>query len=146
MSPVVSEFFAYRTELRELHQQFKIICRKMKESIFQDTPDLRQFHYLLLQLRSLILRHSEDGDDGGCLDEAVSRLPALGKEADLLRLEYQQIVLSLDNILRMLCSDHSTILLVSELGKELDDNKKCLSDLELVEIGILEKGFNLYLD
>jgi|688.fasta_scaffold00711_4 hypothetical protein len=146
MSPVVSEFFAYRTELQELHQQLKMNCRKIKEIIIQENPDLGQFEPLLLQLRSLVLRQAEDGDNGGCLDEAVSRLPALGKEADRLRLEYQQIVVSLDKMLLMLCSDHSTIALAGELGKEFDDNKKRLADLELVELGILEKGFNFYLD
>jgi hypothetical protein len=53
----------------------------------------------LTQLREQLVHHFREEEDGGCLEEALSRSPRLGTDVRILLDEHSQFVKSLDDLI-----------------------------------------------
>ncbi|MBU6175900.1 MAG: hypothetical protein KGQ60_19010 [Planctomycetes bacterium] len=125
-----------------LNERIQKIAQLWKSRSQRVTTDLVQ------ELRSLhdeLEDHFREEEVGGCLDEAVARKPALGKELDQLQLEHPNLLKDLDRLIDVMApgypSENQRKLITAEFSRFIDRLQKH----EMAEEQILEEGFGVYL-
>jgi len=96
---------------------------------------------VLQQVREKLEHHFTQEESGGCLDEAVSRCPALSAEAKRIELEHPQLLQDVDRLIaQALDCDQS---LENRLSLERGFDNLCgqLDAHEAAEDALLRKGF-----
>ncbi len=96
-------------------------------------------------LRSELVAHFSEEETGGCLDEAVSRNPRLGKASDRLVEEHPALIAELDQIIQQLTQDRSYPELV-KLEREFIKFSERLRAHEDAERQVLASGFGINLE
>lgn len=97
------EFLAYLTHLRAEHRELDERLRRIERE-WTGKPDqaLPRVVSDLEALRADLADHFEEEESGGCLDEAVSRQPRLGRNADRLQCEHPELLANLDRLINTL--------------------------------------------
>ena len=88
-----------RAEHRRLHADLLQIERNWAAALTATGDQRPQIVAALEQLRGELVRHFDEEDEGGCLEEAVSRCPSLGPEADRIEREHPELLAELNAIL-----------------------------------------------
>jgi len=142
----MSEYFAYCTNLHSKHRMLNARIRKISD--LWKVSSQRVDSDLVDQLRSLreeLENHFHEEEIGGCLDEAVARKPALGKEFDRLQLEHPRLLKDIDRLIDAMdqrrLSDSQRKIVTTEFSAFIDRLQKH----EMAEEQILEDGFGVYL-
>src|SRR5687768_1844042 len=72
----------YAEDLRAEHRQIHACVRKIQNALFMDTASRCDLLRQLSALDATLRRHFVEEEEGGCLEEAVSRCPCVSAEAD----------------------------------------------------------------
>ena len=103
-----NECNSYLSHLRSEHRRLEILSRGVREDFERARDDSWYRHdrpqiaARLGALRDEFLKHVDEEEQGGCVDEAVSRLPSLSGAARQVHQESEQLVRRLDSLLEVL--------------------------------------------
>jgi hemerythrin HHE cation binding domain-containing protein len=86
------------------HRRLHMLVRQMRAAIAQsvgpdERPSFDEVRRVLTRLRDELKHHFAQEDDGGCLDEAVSRCPRLAGEAQRIEAEHPQLLAEISRLL-----------------------------------------------
>jgi hypothetical protein len=147
------ECFAYANYLEAEHRRLQRIVRSAQD-VFAGSLELPesqlsgQRHTLigwLTDLQQQLDHHFEQEEQGGCIEEAVSRRPALAPLAKSLEAEHVQLLDDLDQLIR--CLDrHVSKQDWVDVVRRFDKFANALRAHEAAESDILQRGFNLNLE
>ena len=135
-------------EHRELHGRLRQLQARLNNvgSDFIDAPLKTQMLETGEQLRLDLVRHFSQEENGGCIDYACSRLPALAPAARALEREHRRLLLELDAVLNLLKNAAPGELAVSDLKHAFDDFVVRLLAHEAREDRVVQRGFNMAWD
>ena len=141
------EFLAYLTHLRAEHRELDKRLRRIERE-WTDRPS-KAVPQVILDLQTLRLdlaHHFEEEESGGCLDEAVSRQPSLGHEADRLQREHPELLKQLDRPIEMLKGRTQPDERANKAKEEFRHFAEALHAHEAAENRILEQSFGVDLE
>lgn len=145
----LDECRAYAAHLLAEHRRLQELVREI-QTIFENRDEtLGEVKERLVKgfrsLRSELSRHFAEEDEGGCIEEAVSRIPSLSSAATELENQHPLLLDSLDCLI-----DHVAKAPVggraAELEKEFATLAQQLNTHEAAENRVLERGFGVNLD
>lgn len=93
----------------------------------------------LLNLRDELVRHFEEEERGGCIDEAASRCPRLSREARSVERQHPQILQRLNHLIERVDDGDSGI--DDELVEDFRQLARTLHAHEAAEHRILKEAF-----
>lgn len=132
------------TEHRDLHRFLDEIRLLFDVSAEDATPDRLTFgREALCELQSRLQAHFAQEEEGGYLDEAVSRLPAISRQAAILQRQHGEFAALADRLVT-LCGQSATSKQNWPQFKEaLKDFTKKLEAHERAEDALLTRAFNV---
>lgn len=136
-----------RAEHRELHQRLKALQAIFDEPI-GETLDAQLRTRLLdacEKLREDLAHHFQEEEADGCVEYAVSLVPALAAEQADLEREHPRLLEQLDAILHEL-RHGQTSLPRADMQRRIDEFTVAMRMHEARENRIIERGFNVILD
>lgn len=104
-------------------------------------PSAADLKAQLSHLRDELSRHFDEEEAGGCIEEAVSRLPGLASEARRVEQQHPTLLAHLDHMLRLVDSGR-----LSDMRLAFAEFDEELRSHERLEDRIIEHGFNTSLD
>jgi ABC-type phosphate transport system auxiliary subunit len=137
-----------QAEHRELHQRLRAMQAELN-NVADKLIDEALLARMLdggEQLRSDLMHHFDEEENGGCMEYAVSRVPALSPEARDLEHEHPQIIAQLDRLLMNLRKARPNEMLVAAVKEQFDAIVVRLLAHEARENRLIERGFNMPLD
>lgn len=133
----VEECQSYLERARSEHRQVERALREAESQL------LSGFHTeLLRKLRGQVARHFAVEEQGGCLEEAVSRNPSLSHEIIELEHQHPGLLAELDALIESLERGGDT----KAFGQEFIGFAARLREHEEQENRVLERGFNVSLE
>ena len=148
----IEENIAYAVHLRAEHRRVNEIVRQIErdwlmpgEQSLSDNA-ASQLTQTLVQLRRELGGHFREEEEGGFLDEAVSRCPNLGHEADQIEQEHAPLLAELDALISSLKSEHPRRRSSAELHRRLEGFSQNLRAHEEAENRVLETAFGTELE
>jgi hypothetical protein len=140
------EFAAYITHLQADHRRLQETITDIEEQWNKfplPRPDVI-LHVLqdLEVLRSELSQHFENEEAGGCLEEAISRHPSLGPDANRLEHEHPLLLRQLDALISKLKGMAKPLQDLQIARGDFDEFAKRLRDHESAECRILEQSFS----
>lgn len=142
----IEENISYVVHLRAEHQRVDELLRQIERDWLvlgnQTLPQsaVLQMTETLVQLRRELGDHFHEEEEGGCLDEAVSRCPKLGHEADRIEREHPSLLAELDELISSLQSKHRRPKSMAELHHRFEQFARILQAHEEAEDQILENA------
>ncbi len=94
----------------------------------------------LVELRDELSRHFAEEDEGGCMEEAVSRCPSLSREVDKVEGQHPFLLARLDDLIKTITAD-ATAEDVQRQRAAFDVFIALLNQHEEAENRILQIGF-----
>jgi len=110
------------------------------------TTTMHELTHDLEQLRGDLADHFAEEEEGACLEEAVSRNPSLGPQADRVQEEHKVLLDRLEKMIHRAKSADSPIQAAKEIAPEFGKFVQTLHAHERSENQIMERGFNIDLD
>lgn len=92
------------------------------------------------KLRGQLSRHFHEEEEGGCLEEAVSRCPSLAHEVSLIEAEHRELLKQVDAMLARERTAHATT------SEEFGDFMHAIERHEAAEDHVLQHGLNVAVD
>ena len=143
------EFSAYLTHLHAEHRRLQQCLRRIERQwIHDEFPRLTEIIPRVTEeleiLRAELEHHFEEEESGGCLEEAVSRLPRLSQEAIRLEDEHAVLLGHVDQLILNLKSAVAEPVRSADEAKE--DFRRFAEQLhahEAAEKLILEQSFGI---
>jgi hypothetical protein len=98
-------------------------------------------------IRSALTHHFRDEEQGGCLEEAVARCPALSADVQAIEAEHPQLLAELDSLIRR-CGASTTCTAneAEEVQIAVQALVNKLRTHEALENRIMERGFGVCLE
>lgn len=143
-----NECRAYATHLLSEHRRLHEKLRGVRLAITSSGgrggklpfPDVVQ---VLQQVREELQGHFAEEEAGGCLDEAVARLPRLSAEARRIEAEHPELLRQLDLLIEI-ASDHKRVSIDRlAFDKQFDELYRRLHAHEAAENNLLRQGFGV---
>jgi hypothetical protein len=135
-------------EHRELHERLRQMQARLNNVGSEHIDAPLKAHMLQCgdQLRLDLVRHFSQEENGGSVDYACSRLPALAPAARALEREHRELLAQLESLLKLLQGAAPGELAVADLKQQFDDFVVRLLAHENRENRLVERGLNLMLD
>lgn len=96
---------------------------------------------VLRQVRDELGHHFAQEEGGGCLEEAVSRCPALSAESRRIEAEHPQLLEGVDRLIAQAKDSDQSLLKRIELEHGFEELRRQLDAHEAAENALLRKGF-----
>jgi hemerythrin len=133
-----------RTEHRELHQRVKQVRDQLKAlrgplMSAADPADLRR---ALSELREYVTHHFCQEENGGCLEEAVVRMPKLAHELTLLEKQHQSLRADIDRLVDEVPTGESTGAAWKQTADDFEQFVRDLFTHEAGEEKLFQVGLN----
>jgi hypothetical protein len=96
---------------------------------------------VLRQMKDELTHHFTEEEEGGCLDEAVSRCPSLSTDARRLEAEHPQILEHVDRLIAQALDSGQSVEKQVMLQREFDELCQQLHAHEAAENILLRKAF-----
>ena len=131
-------------EHRDLHAAVDRIRHVLEGRAERDaaTADVAAAKALILALRERLARHFAQEEEGGYLDEAVTRVPKMAPQARSLQRQHHEFLDLADAMLVDAGSDEATSVVWSKLKSDYVSFAKRLSAHEAAEDVLLQRAFN----
>lgn len=116
------------------------------EQLTARLPTAAEIHQLTLELKGLyaeLERHFDEEEQGGCIEDAVSRNPKLADEANRLFAEHAALLAQLSNLCRQLDENVEVVQSVSKVAGDFRVFADALQTHEAFENSILHQGHNV---
>jgi hypothetical protein len=135
-------------EQRELHRRLRALQQELGEVTqpYLDRPLLARILEAGRELREELAHHFAEEESGGCLDYAVSRMPRLAGEAQLVENEHPVLLEELDAMLARLCLARPGELETATVKERFDAFVVRMLTHEARENQLVERGFNMAFD
>ena len=130
-------------EHRRLHALVRQTHAAMARSIGPDEQSFAEVRRVLNRLRMELVHHFAEEEDGGCLEEAVSRCPRLAPEAHLIEADHGQILSALDRLVAQFQAEPPTPTRQLALQRDLGELCRHLREHEHAENQLLAQGFGI---
>ena len=130
-------------EHRHLHQSVQSVRRVLRVEADTVPAELSEH---LDALRAELVRHFAEEESGGCLEEAICRMPRLAAEAERIRSEHALLLRRLDEIVTRLRRSSPARAGLARCAADFTDFARQLSRHEAAETRLLEAGFNVNLE
>jgi hypothetical protein len=101
MNADVKESLTFVAHLKSEHRNLQRAIVEVVHESHGPAADLLEH---LRQLRGQLARHFQDEDEGGCLEEAVARCPAVAEQAMWVTWEHPLLLEELDALIQQLAS------------------------------------------
>lgn len=137
-----------QAEHRGLHQRLRALQRELGEVTqpYIDRPLLARILEAGRELRKELAHHFAEEENGGCLDYAVSRMPRLAGEAQLVENEHPVLLEELDAMLAHLGLARPGELETATVKEQFDAFVVRMLTHEARENQLVERGFNMAFD
>jgi hypothetical protein len=141
--------FAYVDHMRAEHRRLEQLLRRTLAALpaweeADDTQWLPRMVKGLEAIRDELAHHFHDEEEGGCLEEAVARCPALSPEVRQVEREHDDLLAHLDElILRCRSAAAPTPDQARALDQEFRQIVRELKLHEAQEDRIMQRGFNV---
>jgi hypothetical protein len=93
------------------------------------------------RLRMELVHHFAEEEEGGCLDEAVSRCPRLGPDARRIEAEHQELLAKLESLLAQATDGEISVQDRVALEGAFDDFCRQMRAHEAAESDVLRQAF-----
>jgi hemerythrin len=101
---------------------------------------------VLRRLRIDIARHFREEDEGGCLEEATLRVPALSAEAQRIESEHAELLALLDDLVAQAEAPRWSVRALEVFEQTFEEFYQRMRAHEAAENELLRKGFGAALD
>ena len=137
-----------QAEHRHLHHRLRDLQVELNNVNVDriDGPMLQRMIEGGQQLTDELTSHFAEEQAGGCMDYAVSRVPALGAEVTSLEAEHPVLLRDLNSMLTQLRNARAGELGFAEIKQQFDAFVVRLLSHEARESRVVERGFNMPLD
>lgn len=137
------EWRAYVVHLRAEHRRLHEAVRHIQSLLSRwPEPNVRdELTSRMADLRRELAHHFDDEEQGGCIEEAVSRVPALSAAAHNIESQHPELLKQLDHMF-----DCVGYLQPTSFKEEFDGFAKQLLAHEALENQLIERGFNVNLE
>jgi iron-sulfur cluster repair protein YtfE (RIC family) len=141
-----TECQTYVTHLLAEHRRLHALLRQVQATIVHSgSPDRdaspADVVATLRKVRSELEAHFAEEDSGGCLEEAVSRVPRLAAEAERIEAEHPELLFELDRLIAQAQEGGQSIESRLAIEKMFDDLCRQLHAHEAAENALLRQGF-----
>lgn len=130
MNTDLKECAAFVAHLRKEHQHLHQAIQDVLEA---EQIQFHEFRKRLVRLRDELARHFQEEEEGGCLEEAVARCPALAEEVERLLLDHGKLLQDMDTLIEQHacsgCSDGSWHAAFVRLTKDLLTHESAEDDI-----------------
>ena len=137
-----SDCQVYTDYLRLEHRQIRQVVAEIEDAI-RDTESVhgdRQVTTKFGQLRELLVRHFQQEEDGGCLEQAVCCCPRLSTAVDQIAGEHRSLLAQLDKLINQ-AQNGRTAAEVGEFSRLFAAFRKHLNAHDAAENHVLEEAF-----
>jgi hypothetical protein len=138
----------YADHLIAEHRRLHALLRQMRQAIARgvepdERPSFDEVARVLARLRQELVHHFAEEEDGGCLDEAVSRCPRLAGEAKRIESEHPQILAEIDRLAAQARELPPTYIHQLAIQREFDRLCQELCAHEKAENTLIAQGFGI---
>lgn len=141
---------AYVTHVLTEHQRLHALLDDARSTIAQTRADGKnqssEVVQVLRQIRGELQQHFTEEEEGGCLDEAVSRLPRLAAEVDRIEAEHPDLLRRLDRLIEMASDSEKMTKDRPLFDQELNNFYQGIHAHEGAENRLLQQGFGMTID
>ncbi len=135
------EFRAYLDHLRLEHMHLDGSVREIEPLIIEFRSRRSEVPGRLRELQNRLLGHFESEEEGGCLEEAIARNPAVAPAVSQATQEHAGLLEEIAQLCELAEADRW-----SELAASFRDFQQHLKQHEAQEDRILERAFNVCLE
>jgi len=128
----------FRREHSRIHQAVRDVEHELH--LAATSRDDERVATRLTQLRQTLARHFNDEDEGGCIEEAISRCPSLSREAVLVEKEHPMLLQLIDRLIERARSGFVGCA-TDDFVESFRRFAKTLHAHEAAENSILERAF-----
>jgi len=130
------------------HRRLHALLRQTRGSIVgSSSPDRdtssEEVAAVLRRLREELAHHFTEEEEGGCLDEAVSRCPRLSPDVRRIETEHVDLLAKVDRMIVQAASCEASLPGRIELEREFDDFCRQIHAHEVAENDVLRQGFGV---
>jgi hypothetical protein len=141
----------YLNHLLAQHRRLHLMLRQMREAILEsvqpdETPSFAEITRTLKKLREEMAKHFAEEEAGGCLNEAVTRCPALSSEAKRIEGEHPLILQRIDSLIEQAETLKPIPQNQYAIQRLFDVMYRQLQDHEAAENRLLAQGFGKPID
>jgi len=134
-------------EHRELNRNVHELEQCFALAPLEVTPQsCREAAAKLQHLRDHLAAHFAQEEEGGYLEEALSRVPRLGPQAAVLERQHAPLLASLNSLVQRACETREVIEGWSQLAADFRGFVKSLLEHEIAENRIVQAACNFDLD
>lgn len=136
----------YVEHLLAEHRRLHTMLRLARSAILQcGGPDrdatTEDIVRVLKQIRNEMAQHFKEEEAGGCLEEAVSRCPRLGPQAERVQAEHPDLLAQIDRLIAQALDSQHTVENRVAFEREFDELVELLHAHEAAENDLLRQGF-----
>jgi len=124
----------------EQHRRLNAELRRLHDEVQAGGGHRREIVADLAALRRDMAAHFREEEDGGCLEEAVSRCPSLAHEVRMIEAEHRELLEQLDAII---AAQRQTGLIAAA---DLARFAAAIDRHEAAEDHVVQHGFNVAVD
>ena len=142
----------YLEHLHDEHRHIQQLVQVIQSEFFQGDPcrvghDVRaRLPERLSELADVLQHHFAEEEAGGCIEEAVSRLPSLSTQARELEHEHTVLLSSLTQLVDRVRSTGLRDSSIQAVHAEFSSFARDLLAHEAAENRLLQQGFNVNID
>lgn len=137
-----------QAEHRAMHQRLRDVQAKLNSVADRPIDEALRQQMLATgeQLLEELVNHFAQEDSGGCLEYAVSRVPALAAEVGDIEAEHPELLAELRRIVEPLRTAKANRLKAADIKQAFDAFVARLLEHEARESRVVERGLNLPID
>ena len=135
----------YVDHLRAEHRQLHAEVRRIKNVFFAERTKSDRLSEVKLELSALadeLRKHFAEEEDGGCLEEAISRCPSVAAEADALQRQHPGLLANLQQVTAALSAPPQAVSL-ADVEAKFDDFTRQLMTHEAAENKVMQRAFGV---
>ena len=133
-------------EHRHIHEAVRevvsLFSTETRRNVSDFVADLVQ---KLASLRDELAKHFSEEDEGGCIEEAISRCPSLSHDASTLEGQHPALLAQLDELIEQ-AREHVKTGATTQLEAKVSEFAKNLSAHEALENRIMQSAFGTGID
>jgi hypothetical protein len=131
-------------EHRRLHRMLRVARNAiMPPTSSTENAPAADIVKLLSEVRVELQHHFTEEEDGGCLEEAVSRCPSLSDEAHHIEAEHPRLLEEIDRLIALARDADQSVQGRIAIAHEFDELCAQLDAHEGAENALLRKGFGV---
>lgn len=138
---IADESLSFVEHLRTEHRHLQAAVQAINESLEQDANVTLELVQRLAALCEEMAHHFREEEEGGCVDEAVSRCPSLSPEAREVSEQHPQLLEAANSILAIARKQATAGAEASEIRRIFSDFAHRLLEHEEAENRIMQVAF-----